>query len=138
MARAGELGVDPERIAAWGESLGSGVAVPLAMTHKISRLILESPFTSAADIGARVYWFLPVRLLMKDDFRSDQRIGKVKVPILVLHGTDDVVVPFSFGEKLFSLANEPKRLVRFEGGGHSNLDQFGAQDAARAFLNGRV
>jgi len=127
-----------ERIAAWGESLGSGVAVPLAMTHKISRLILESPFTSAADIGAAVYWFLPVRLLMKDDFRSDQRIGKVKVPILVLHGTDDVVVPFSFGEKLFSLANEPKRLVRFEGGGHSNLDQFGAQDAARAFLNGRV
>src|SRR5262249_5723451 len=104
----------------------------------ISRLILETPFTSAAEIGAQIYWFLPVQLLMKDAFRSDQRIGKVTVPILVLHGTNDVVVPIRFGQKLFSLANEPKRFVRFEGGGHSNLDQFGAQDAVRAFLNGRV
>jgi hypothetical protein len=126
-----------ERIAVWGESLGTGVAVALAASHKIARLILETPFTSAADVGARIYWFLPVQLLMKDSFRSDARIGKVTVPILIFHGTADAVVPFEFGEKLFALANEPKRFVRFEGGGHSNLDQFGAQDAIRAFLDGR-
>jgi fermentation-respiration switch protein FrsA (DUF1100 family) len=125
-----------ERIAVWGESLGTGVAVALAASQRISRLILESPFTSAADVGAKVYWFLPVQLLMKDAFRSDERIGKITVPILILHGTADTVVPFSFGQKLFALANEPKRLVRLEGGGHSNLDQFGARDAIRAFLYG--
>ncbi len=125
-----------ERIAVWGESLGTGVAVALAASHKVSRLILETPFTSAADVGAQAYWFLPVQLLMKDAFRSDQRIGKVTVPLLIVHGTADAVVPFGFGQKLFALANEPKRFVRLEGGGHNNLDQFGAQEAIRAFLAG--
>ena len=59
-----------------------------------------------------VYWFLPVRMLMKDQFRSDERIGKVRVPLLVLHGAKDRVVPMSLGENLFALANEPKRMFR--------------------------
>ena len=124
-----------ERIVVWGESLGTGVAVAVAESHKISQLVLESPFTSAADVGARGYWFLPVHLLMKDPFHSDERIGKVTVPLLILHGTDDAVVPFALGEKLFAMANEPKRFLRFEGGGHNNLDQFGAQNAIKAFLD---
>jgi fermentation-respiration switch protein FrsA (DUF1100 family) len=127
----------PERIVPWGESLGSGVAVALASTRKVSRLMLEAPFTSALDVGARVYWFLPVRLLMKDPFRSDLRIAEVSVPVQIVHGTRDDVVPFSFGERLFALANEPKRFIRVEGGGHSDLDRFGAIAAAHAFLNGR-
>jgi len=127
----------PERIALWGESLGSGVAVALASTRKVSRLMLEAPFTSAIDVGARVYWFLPVRLLMKDPFRSDLRIAQVSVPVQIVHGTRDNVVPFAFGERLFALANEPKRFIRVEGGGHSDLDRFGAIAAAHAFLNGR-
>jgi pimeloyl-ACP methyl ester carboxylesterase len=125
-----------ERIVPWGESLGTGVAVALASSHKVAGLILDAPFTSTADIGARVYWYLPVRLLMKDQFRSDLRIGKVSAPVLIVHGTADTVVPFGFGQKLFALANEPKHFVRLEGGGHSNLDQFGAQNAIRAFLYG--
>ncbi len=72
-----------KRIAVWGESLGTGVAVALAATHKIDRLILESPFTSAADVGSRGYWFLPVHLLIKDLFYSDARIGKVTSPLLI-------------------------------------------------------
>jgi fermentation-respiration switch protein FrsA (DUF1100 family) len=127
----------PERIVPWGESLGSGVAVALAASHKVARLMLEAPFTSAADVGARVYWFLPVSLLMKDQFRSDLRIPKVSVPVLIVHGTGDTVVPFALGQRLFALANEPKRFVRVEGGGHSDLDRFGALDAVRAFLGGR-
>ena len=66
----------PERIAVWGESLGTGVAVALAAAHRVGRIVLESPFTSAADVGAGVYWYLPVQWLMKDPFRSDARIGK--------------------------------------------------------------
>ena len=68
---------------------------------------------------------------MKDPFRSDERIGKVTVPLLVLHGARDGVVPIAFGERLFSLANEPKRFVRFAEGGHNDLDRHGALDAVR-------
>jgi hypothetical protein len=126
--------VAPERIVAFGESLGTGVAVALAATRQVGRLVLEAPFSSAVDIGARVYWYLPVRALMKDTFRSDQRIGKVTAPVLVLHGDCDRVIPIGSGERLFSLANEPKQFVRFAQGGHDDLDRHGALDAVRRFL----
>ncbi|HWP26737.1 MAG TPA: alpha/beta hydrolase [Xanthobacteraceae bacterium] len=124
----------PERLVLWGESLGGGVAVALAARRHVGRVVLEAAFTSAADVGAAVYWFLPVRLLMKDQFRSDQRIGQVKAPLLFLHGTNDNVVPLALGERLFALANEPKHMVRFPGGGHNDLDDHGAQDVARPFI----
>jgi len=122
------------RIVAFGESLGTGVAIALAATHRLGGVILQAPFTSAADIGARVYWFLPVRLLMKDPFRSDLRIGQITAPLLVMHGERDTVVPIAFGERLFALANEPKRFVRFAEGAHHDLDQYGARDAVRTFI----
>jgi fermentation-respiration switch protein FrsA (DUF1100 family) len=124
-----------ERIVLWGESLGSGVAIALAAERKVARIVLEAPFTSAADVGARAYPFLPVRLLMKDQFRSDERIAKVTVPVLFLHGAFDRVVPLALGERLYALANEPKRLVRFARGDHNDLDGHGAQAAAREFLS---
>jgi uncharacterized protein len=125
-----------EQIAFWGESLGSGVAIAIAATHRVARIVLESPFTSAADVGARVYWFLPVRLLIKDPFRSDLRIAKVTAPLLVMHGEHDAVVPISLGQRLFALANEPKQFVRFADGNHNDLDRFGALATARTFLSG--
>jgi len=75
-----------------------------------------------------------VQCLMKDPFRSDQRIGKVSAPLLILHGARDTVVPIDLGEKLFSLANEPKQFVRFAEATHADLDQHGALAAFRAFL----
>jgi hypothetical protein len=123
-----------ERIVVYGESLGTGVAVALAATRRVGGVVLEAPFTSAADIGARIYWYLPVRRLMKDQFRSDQRIGSVTVPLLVLHGARDGVVPIAFGERLFSLAHEPKQFVRFAEGAHHDLDQYGALQAVRQFI----
>jgi fermentation-respiration switch protein FrsA (DUF1100 family) len=123
-----------ERIVPFGESLGSGVAVALAAEHAIGRLILQAPFTSAADVAALVYWFLPVRLLMKDPFFSDQRIAKVTVPLLILHGARDRVVPIALGERLYALANEPKRFVRLPNGGHNDLDGHGVLAEVRRFL----
>ena len=82
-----------------------------------------------------MFWFAPVRLLMRDPFRSDQRIAGVKVPLRVMHGTDDHAIPIRFGERLFALAREPKRFVRFPGGGHENLGNFGAIEIARQFIN---
>jgi uncharacterized protein len=119
----------------WGESLGTGVAVALAAENKTDALILEAPFTSTVDIAAATYPIFPVRFLMKDQFHSDERIGKVTAPLLILHGALDRVVAISFGEKLFSLANEPKKFVRFPRGSHEDLSEFGAVEAAREFLN---
>ncbi|HET8973479.1 MAG TPA: alpha/beta hydrolase [Pseudolabrys sp.] len=124
------------RIVLWGESLGTGVAIALAAERQTGGIILDSPFTSAADIGASAYPFVPVRWFIKDSFRSDERIGRVKAPLLVLHGEMDPIIPVRFGERLFALANEPKRMVRFSSGGHVNLDDHGAPDAVRVFLNG--
>ena len=126
----------PGRIVLWGESLGTGIAIALAAERKIAALILDAPFTSAADVGAAAYPIVPVRWFIKDAFRSDERIPRVKVPLLVLHGEQDRIVPVRFGERLFNLANEPKKMVRFPSGGHVDLDDHGAPDAVRAFLNG--
>jgi fermentation-respiration switch protein FrsA (DUF1100 family) len=124
------------RIVLWGESLGTGVAVALAAEKPVGRVILEAPFTSTAAVGARHYWYLPVRLLMKDQFHSDTRIAKVTAPLLILHGVHDQTVPYAMGEQLFNLANKPKHIVRFLDGGHEDLDQNGALDAVARFLAG--
>jgi uncharacterized protein len=123
-----------KRIIVFGESLGTGVATALAAEREIGGLILDAPFTSIADVGAAAYPFAPVRWLIKDAFRSDERIVRVKVPLLVLHGERDRIVPIVFGEQLFALAREPKRMVRFPLGGHVNLDDFGAEAFVKEFL----
>jgi fermentation-respiration switch protein FrsA (DUF1100 family) len=127
----------PARIVLWGESLGSGVAVALAAEKPVGHVVLQSPFTSAADVAAGRYWFVPVRLLMKDQFRSDLRIGKVTAPVLVLHGDRDTVVPFALGERLYAMIIAPKKFVRFPGDGHNDLGAHGAVEAAKQFVAGR-
>lgn len=125
---------DATQIVPWGESLGSGVAVALAAERPVGRLVLEAPFTSAADVAAGVYPFVPVRLLMKDQFRSDLRIGRVSAPVLVMHGERDNVVPVALGERLFEMIKGPKRFARFRGAGHEGLDGYGALAEVRKFL----
>jgi uncharacterized protein len=122
-----------ERIVLWGESLGSALAITLAAEKPVGCLVLEAPFTSAADVGAQHYWFVPVRLLMKDQFRSDMRVGKVMAPVLVVHGENDAVVPIILGERLFGLIQASKRFVRVAGAGHNDLGA-DAVAAAQRFI----
>jgi hypothetical protein len=124
------------RIMLWGESLGTAVAVALGAQRPVARILLESAFTSIADVAAAHYWYVPVRLLIKDAFRSDRRIGRVSAPILVLHGADDPVVPARFAERLYALIVAPKRFVRLPGAGHNDHDQYGAAQIARQFFSG--
>ena len=126
----------PKRIVLWGESLGTAVAIALAAEREVAGVMLDAPFASAIDVGANAYPFAPVRWLIKDTFRSDRRIARVKAPILVLHGEQDTIVPIRFGEKLFALAHEPKRMVRFPNGGHVDLDDHGAAKVVKEFLAG--
>jgi fermentation-respiration switch protein FrsA (DUF1100 family) len=121
-------------IVVWGYSLGSGVAVPLATTHPVAAVVLEAPFSSAVDVAAGAYPIFPVRLLMRDRFRSDLRIGALKAPLLVMHGDRDTVVPIAFGRRLFELAPEPKRFVVIAGGTHVDLHERGSIAVAQAFL----
>lgn len=111
-------GVAPGDIMLLGESLGTGVAVQLAAQRPVGAVALEAPYTATVDIAAEIYWWLPVRLLMKDQFRSRDHIGKVNVPVLIQHGDADRVVPVAQGRALFEMANEPKQLVIVPGEGH--------------------
>jgi len=122
-----------ERIVLWGESLGSALAIALAAEKPVRCLVLEAPFTSAADVGAWHYWFVPVRMIMKDQFRSDLRVGKVTAPVLVVHGENDAIVPVTLGEHLYGLIRAPKRFVRIAGAGHNDLG-LRAVAAAKHFI----
>lgn len=125
-----------DRIIAWGFSLGSGVAVALAADQAVAKLILESPFTSITDVARSLFPIAPVRWLVRDPFCSDQRIARVTVPLLIMHGARDPTISIAFGERLFALAREPKQLVRFPEGGHGDLDDYGAIETARHFIGG--
>lgn len=109
-------GMRPDQILVFGESLGTGPSVEVAHAMKPGALILLSPFTSLADVAQRRAPFLPVHLLLQHRFDNAAKIKQVTCPVLILHGIDDVIVPFSQGESLFKLANEPKKLVKMRGG----------------------
>ena len=122
------------RLIAYGESLGTGVAVGLASERPVAGLILDAPYTSTADVASPIYWYVPIRWLMLDQFCSLNIIGRVKAPILILHGTADRVVPFALGEQLYQAAPEPKRFVRLEGAGHSRNPEQGGMEAVNEFI----
>src|SRR5262249_54150656 len=122
------------RIVVWGFSLGGGVAVQVAAKYPIAKLILEAPYTSTADVASSIFPIVPTGLLMKDQFHSDRYIGNVSVPILFMHGVEDQAISIRLGEKLFSLAHEPKKFVRFPPGRHENLDDYGAVAEVHEFI----
>ena len=124
----------PDRIVVWGFSLGTGVAVALAAEQPVAKLILEAPYSSISDVAAAAFPIFPVRLVIRDPFHSDARIGRVKAPLLIMHGARDPTIPIGFGERLFALAHEPKQFVRFPEGGHNDLDDYGATATARRFI----
>ena len=105
-----------------GESLGTGVATAVAEQRpEAGLLVLEAPYTALVDMAYAAYPWLPVNLLMKDPMPTRERIGNVKAPVLILHGTADRVIPVEHGQRLYERAGDPKELVIVEGVGHSDL-----------------
>ncbi len=117
-----------------GESLGTGVAVRMASERPVAAVILEAPYSSAVDVGAAAYWFLPVRAVMRDRFPSIDVIAKIGAPLLVIHGERDRVIPIRFGRRLFAAAREPKQMKVYPTAGHNDLPRFGLIEDELAFL----
>ena len=136
---ASRRGVDGDRIVYFGESLGSGVAVALAIERPPFALILRSPFTSLVDVGRFHYPFLPVALVLRDRFPSLERIATLERPLLVIASDKDDVVPTAQSEHLYNAAAPPKRLVIIEGAGHNDEEILAGRRVVAAiveFLNG--
>lgn len=126
-------GYAPEDIVIHGFSLGSGPAVRLAAQRPARALVLEAPFTGVDDVAAA--HFTPLaRVLIRDSYRTRDWIGDVRMPVLIVHGDADTVIPFAQGERLYALANEPKRFVRMPGSDHATLVRDGVYQHIADFL----
>lgn len=116
-------GVTNANIILYGESLGSGIAVQLAYEQAHFKLLtLEAPYTSTADRGIERYPFLPVYLLMKDQYDSLTKIAHIHTPVLIFHGKKDTTIPISHGKTLYKQANKPKKSVFLDECDHTNFD----------------
>jgi hypothetical protein len=92
----------------YGESLGTAIAVEIAQHTNFAGIVLESPFTSMIELGKEKYPFLPVKILLKDKYESLKKIKNINIPILIMHGMRDNLVPFYMGKKMYEEANIPK------------------------------
>jgi fermentation-respiration switch protein FrsA (DUF1100 family) len=109
-------------VVAMGESLGTGVASFLASQRPVERLALVSPFTSIGDVAVWHYPWLPVRWLLRDRYESARWLAEARVPLQVVHGDRDDIVPIRFAEALVAgYPGKPKALTRLEGAGHNDL-----------------
>ena len=104
------------RIVLYGESLGGGVATELATRVPAAGLVLDSAFTSALDMGKRIFPWLPVRLLVRYKYDNLAKIAAVKMPVLVMHSPQDEIIPYDMGRRLFEAAPGKKAFVEMRGG----------------------
>ncbi len=132
-----EQGVAADDILLYGESLGSGVAVKLAGEVQVGGIILDAPYTSIADVGKRLYPYLPVRTFLLDRYDSISRIGEIDAPLLIVHGAKDELIPIEMGRNLFWAAPEPKTFEPIAEGGHADHYLYGSYDVIHAWIDAR-
>jgi fermentation-respiration switch protein FrsA (DUF1100 family) len=114
-------GLKSENIILLGHSLGTGVAVQLAGEFKVGGLILLAPYLSMTKLAQAAYPFVPARLLVLDRFDNEKKIGGVNVPVLIVNGTADEIIPPSQGKRLYELAKEPSEFQSMPGRGHNDI-----------------
>jgi hypothetical protein len=106
----------PRDVVIAGESLGAAVATRLAAEVEPRAVVLFSTFTSATDLGAEVYWFLPVRLMSRIGYDNRENLKRIRAPVFIAHSRDDDIVPYAHGKRLYEAANEPKAFLEMRGG----------------------
>ena len=127
-------GIESDDIVIYGESIGSGVAVQLAARVHAKGLILEAPMSSAVDVARVHYPMLLASFFLRDSYQSVDHIERIDMPLLVIHGEKDAIIPIQLGQKLVDRALEPKMLVVIEGAGHNNLSEYSTNRVAREFI----
>ena len=123
-----------QKLIFWGYSLGSGVATEVATYHQPDLMVLEAPFTAVVDRAGEMFPMLPVKYLMRDTYLSREAISKLHMPLFIMHGDQDWVIPMHHGKDLFALANEPKQFKIYPGYGHLDLIHSTAYDDAVEFI----
>ncbi|RFF27032.1 alpha/beta hydrolase [Wenzhouxiangella sp. 15181] len=118
-------GVRPENIILFGRSLGGAVASRLAGRVEAAGLIVESTFTSAPDIGAELYWWLPVRLLSRLEFNAADHIRRTDLPILIVHSLEDEIIPVEHGRRLYKIAGDRGTMLEIQGGHNTGFLESG-------------
>ena len=121
-------------IGIYAHSLGTGVAINLALERDVMALVLESPYDSILSLAQSRYWFFPIKALLKHQFLSIEKINKIKAPILMIHGTDDTLIPIAHGKRLAHAAGENVEFRAIKGAGHNNLTAFGTPHQAIEFF----
>ena len=113
-------GILPGKIVLHGHSIGAAVAVEVALNRSVRSVILESAFTSTKDMAKAMPLFFLLSPLLPANYNNLEKVARLHVPKLIIHGDRDEVVPFSMGERLFAAAPEPKQFLRLEGAGHND------------------
>ncbi len=128
----------PNRIVIYGHSVGGAIAIDLAAKHpEAAALIVQSSFTSMRDMTKRfgVYWLLPIELLLRQHFDSLEKMKSIKMPVLIITGTEDIQIPVEMGERLYAATSEPKQLMIIPGGGHDNHLSEPYKQRIKQFIN---
>lgn len=110
----------PESLILYGGSLGGAVAIDLASRKPHHGLVVVKSFTSAPDVGGKWFPWIPVRWIMRNQFRSIDKIGQIKSPVFIAHGDRDSIVPYEHGRILFEAASEPKAFIDLNGQDHND------------------
>lgn len=134
MAWLASQGIDPAQSVFVGNSIGSGTAVQMAREFNPRALMLTAPFTSVPDAAFEALPFVPTHLLMRDQFDNAGKLADLEMPIFIMHGTDDRVVPHEHGERLAEIAPQAT-FVSFSGSGHALSFQQHGQEAQLAWLD---
>jgi hypothetical protein len=127
-------GIAPDRVVLLGESLGTGVAVQMAVEQRVAALVLEAPYSSVADVAQSDFPWFPVWWLMRDRFDSVEKIARVGAPLFVIHGERDRTIPARFGRTLFAAALQPKEAMWLPDAGHDVIGRLGVDEAVLDFL----
>lgn len=116
-----DKGVSEQCTVLYGNSIGGAVAIQMATEYSVGAIILQSPFTSLGEVGQHHYPFLPVKWFIKDKFTSIQKVDQIDVPVFILHGDSDWIIPPKFSRKLYEALPGPKQLEHIPNKGHNDL-----------------
>jgi fermentation-respiration switch protein FrsA (DUF1100 family) len=120
--------IGPAEIIVYGQSLGAAIAAEVAVQRKVAGVILESPFSSIREMARVVFPWLPVGRFLSIRYDVRSKVAKVEAPLLIIHGDQDEVVPYSQGRQVFDAAAPPKTFYTIPGAGHNDLYYVGGED----------